>query len=201
MKKPLNELIRDTRCLPFRIITADTTYVPEKTGWYKVICVGAGSGCYARTVSPYHNASGASGGVAIKVIRLVAETNYSVLVGTDASFNNIMTATGGTNPKQAQSSFTPSVGGTATGGDYNFNGSSGESGSDSTSAKIYQGASVNVSLTELTPIPTALGGVTNGDGVLRYGGGGSLQRIDANNVVKGDGQPAAVIIIPLEMEE
>ena len=41
-KKPLNEQMRDMQYKPLRIITSTTTYKPEKTGLYKIICVGAG---------------------------------------------------------------------------------------------------------------------------------------------------------------
>ena len=205
MKKPLNEQIQSIKCLPIRLITASTTFTPEKTGVYKVICVGAGGAGYAYKTTNSGNtvfsSGGGSGGVAVKVLTLNSGTKYNVSIGTSASFGNIMTTTGGTAGNYyIQDGAIYSTGGTATGGDYNFAGAAGESGY--ATSGTFKGASVNVWFTELTPMPTTIDGLTTGDGVLRYGGGGSASRT-AYNSVNSDvaGQPAAVIIIPLEMEE
>ena len=210
-KKALNEQLRDMRFLPMRIITSSTTYTPEKTGIYKVICVGAGGRNYIAHASNYHKASaGAAGGVAIKTMTLSSSTSYNVTVGTTASFSTILTATSGSVDEKG------GVGGTATGGDYNFPGGKGEwtSLSDEQTCK---GGSVGISLSELSRyINTSVfmrdGTIelTYGDSILTYGGGApsvihyAFSETGTSpgwQTVAINGLPAAVIIIPLEMEE
>lgn len=201
IKKPLNEQIQNIKCLPIRLITASTSFIPEKTGIYKVICVGAGADGYGSTGSSSSyvgfNAGGGSGGVAVKVLHLESGIGYNVTVSTTASFGNIVTATGGTAGKYSSSNGqTNPTGGTATGGDYNFKGTAGEY--DFGNSGTFEGGSVGVWFTELAPIGDR---TTNGDGVLRYGGGGHISRSTYSSSSPKSGQPAAVIIIPLEMEE
>ena len=198
MKRALNEQLQDLKCVPMRVITATGTYAPEKTGLYKVICVGAGANGTASTdsLSTMHVRSGSGGGVAIKNIRLESTSTYNVTVSTTASFSNIMSATGAS----SSSDQTP---GTASGGDYNF---TGEKGLYATGKNTYlRGASVGVHITELSRSYVMMTSsnliLTSGDCLLAYGGGG-LAAYDINNAThKSLGFPAAIIIIPLEMEE
>jgi hypothetical protein len=200
--------MRDSRFLPMKIITSTGTYTPEKTGTYKVICVGAGGD--GSTNSSSYQASGGGGGVAIKTLRLLSTTAYNVTVSTTASFaygNTAITATsGGTGSAR---NAVGGTGGTASGGDYNY---SGENGEYVTSTKgVPLGGSVGVFISELTIRKSNISSVNSkvvelhyGDSILGYGGGGSasvLQDADNEDVSNPvNGLPAAVIIIPLELE-
>ena len=128
MKRALDEQMRDAIALPMRIITTSTTYTPEKTGIYKVICVGAGGksgGATGSSMSGVYGDSGGGGGVAIKTLKLLSSESYNITVGSSASFSNILTATSGGNGAKNS----PGSGGTATGGDYNFSGGNGKADS------------------------------------------------------------------------
>lgn len=220
MKKSINEQLRDMKYQAMRIITTTSTYTPEKSGWYKIICVGkGGDGAADKTSSPnnYRGAAGGGGGVAIKTMQLSSAVSYNVTVSTTASFaagSNIITATGG-------GSTTSRTGGTASGGDYNFPGTAG--GSTSTEFQCAMPGSVGVELGGLsnTPAPNIGTLVDNmsasatagthvislpfGRCVLEYGGGGNGAAYYSNtansDTIVTSGRPAAVIIIPLEMEE
>ena len=206
MKKPLNEQIREARFLPLRIITATGTFTPEKTGLYKVICVGAGGNGYCNM--SYNASGGGGGGVAIKTLRLVAGTSYAVTVSSSASFaysGTAITATAG----GAGGSSTAGTGGTGSGGDSNFTGTTGTT----TPSYNVHGlpGSVGVYLSELgerrflnlfsvnQPIE-----MPYGDCLVGYGGSGAgyARRVDSSNfeALSTKGLPAAIIIIPLEME-
>lgn len=216
MKKPLNEQIRGTVCLPMRIIASSTTYVPEKTGWYKVICVGAGGSCgaysNASTASGQKIATGGGGGVAIKTIRLSSAQSYNVTVGTTASFGSILSATAGGSGSVTSSSTNYGTGGTASGGDYNFTGCSGTGGSGSSKVGVcFAAGGTGVAITELSR--TVKSGVIKGDSyveiaygesILGYGSGApGFVYVSGTNYsyYTATAQSAAVIIIPLEMEE
>ena len=94
-KKSFNELLIDSIYNPIRIITQTGTYVPEKTGKYRVICIGAGADSgYDFTSTSCYQGGGGAGGVAIKDMRLTSGTSYNVTISTTASFSNIMSATG-----------------------------------------------------------------------------------------------------------
>ena len=220
LKKPLNEQMRDLKYHPLRVITSTSTYTPEKTGWYKIICVGkGGDGAADKTSSPnnYRGAAGGGGGVAIKTMQLTKGTGYAVTVSTTASFaagSTIITATGG-------GTATSRTGGTASGGDYNFSGTAG-----GYTSNMFQGAvpgSVGVELGGLseTPAPVVATLINNqssvttsgvhvfsmpyGRCILEYGGGGNGAAYYSNGTyqetITTPGKPAAVIIIPLETEE
>lgn len=211
MKRSLDEQMRDLKFQPIRIITQSTTYTPEKTGLYKVICIGAGGdGYFNDSSNNYSAAGGASGGVAIKTIKLTKATSYNVTVSTTASFSNELTATSG------GSSSSGGTGGTATGGDYNFAGKSG--GSSNSKTASVKGGSIGVAISDLFTIGETLSGfgydssdllqmynLRYGDNLLGYGGGGgaALYRNSDTYVdgVRLNGLPAAVLIIPIEMEE
>lgn len=204
MKKPLNEQIRNLAILPMRIITASTSYTPEKTGIYMVICVGEGGDGDGYPGTYYQSSGGSGGGVAIKTLRLESSQLYNVTVSGTASFSTLMTATAGGNAGGS--------GGTATGGDYNFTGEKGESQDRYTNDIPARAGSVGVALTGLSQYLRAEVSFTDGTifslnwggSLLGYGGGGSGIVHPANGekyAYDQTGQPAAVIIIPLEMEE
>ena len=214
LKKPLNEQLRDMKFQPIRIITATGTFTPEKTGLYKVICVGAGgTGCStATTVSTRKVASGGGGGVAIKTLELSSSTSYNVTVSETASFaygTSAITATPGARGTTGANA-SGGAGGTASGGDYNYTGGNGAY-SDSVANKIVIPGSVGVFLSELSLRKSVTRGVLNmvaeipyGDNILGYGGGSTAYIFDNGDdgeEVENAGQPAAVIIVPIEMEE
>lgn len=201
MQKPLNEQLREMKFLPIRVITESTTYTPEKTGLYKVICVGAGGSGFTDTSSSSYRASGgAAGGVAIKTLTLSASQSYNVTVGTTASFSTTLTATAGTSTRSG------GAGGTGTGGDYNFTGEIGQNKSEKNSPM--KGGSVGVVISDLARSRDTMyvsGSyaftLPYGDSLLGHGGGGTAI-VDASlEGMKTSGLSAAVIIIPLEMEE
>lgn len=213
MKKPLNEQLRDMTLLPIRAITTTMTYTPEKTGIYKVICVGAGgNGGASYSSNDVGGGSGGGGGVAIKTLKLLSSGSYSVTVGSTASFaydsSTIITATsGGTGNSDSGGD-----GGTASGGDYNFNGTEGDS--TGATAQAPAPGSVTALITGLTRTPQpyigTLGGTrvisfNFGESILDYGGGGTgagyYNSSSDRAKYSTNGKPAAVIIIPLELEE
>ena len=211
MKKSFNELLMDAIYAPIRIITRTGTYVPEKTGKYRVICIGAGADSnYTLRSSTFYFGAGGAGGVAIKDMTLSSTSSYNVTVSTTASFGNIMTATGGTQYKYSSSSSdTDPVGGTASGGDYNFDGEEGVVGLDGglTATTTANGGSVGVDIGELSRqyrfVDREGEERLHGKSILRYGGGGSYSIVQDNGDHHGIGTgfPAAILIIPLEMEE
>lgn len=199
MKNPLNKQMRESRFLPFEIITSSTTYTPVKTGIYKILCVGAGGNGVFN--APVGSASGGGGGLAIKDIRLVKNTSYTISVESNASFaydsSTTITASAGGNGTNSAGG----AGGTASGGDYNYTGTNGEYKS---SGNVSNPGSVGAHITELSrfPEPTIWGAFTIpvGDCILDYGGGGgAVQNLGDGHT--SNGKPAAVIIIPIEMEE
>lgn len=216
MKKPLNEQLRDLKFQPVRIITTTGTYTPEKNGIYKVICVGAGGNgaAYCRD-NNYRAASGGGGGVAIKTLNLLKSSTYNVTVGTTASFSygsNSLSATAGSNAAAGSGSASVGTGGTASGGDYNYTGTNGNK--DESNRAIIQPGSVGVCISDLfcskSAWVTVAGGsweLKYGDSILGYGGSGNGFVCYYSTVAAEQGSsitnglPAAVIIIPLEMEE
>lgn len=215
MRRSIDEQLQDIKYNPIRVITATGNYVPEKTGLYKVICVGKGGAGASYSSGTYGYAmSGGAGGVALSTLRLVAGTSYAITVSTTASFGNLLTATSGASAVSNKTS--GGTGGTASGGDYNFPGGNGVD-VDVDSGGIANGASVGVLITELVrKHPQYCANMeTNlwyGDSVLNYGAAGpaysqKYTTTEDNMYVtrtRGKGYPglsAAVIIIPIEMEE
>lgn len=202
MNRAINEQLRDMMFRPLRIITTTGTYTPEKTGLYQVICVGSGGDGNVWDSGNHYSAGGGGGGVAIKTIRLESTTSYNVTVSTTASFGNILSATSGAGGS------TP-TGGTASGGDYNFTGETGAKGSLKNDVyTVSRGGSVGVVISGLSRqiSYTTTSGTFHiyGEGILQYGGGGAATgsyNSGEDKWVEDAGQPAAVIIIPLEMEE
>lgn len=210
IKKPLNAQIRDMTCLPMRVITSSTTYKPEKTGIYKIICVGAGGSSGGERGNNSSNTianSGGGGGVAIKTLRLLSTQSYNVTVGSTASFSSELTATAGS----GGTSSSVGSGGTASGGDYNYTGGSGKGDNGNTNQSV-DGGGVGVAITGLSrKIIVHESNLTDynvdlvyGDSILSYGGGAPSMMYSSSTYyyyLSKTGQPAAVIIIPLEMEE
>lgn len=211
IKKPFNELLCDAMYTPIRIITTTGTYTPERTGKYRIICIGAGADSnYSLYSSTFYLGGGGAGGVAIKDMRLLSSDSYNVTIGTTASFGNTLTATGGTQYRYSSSSaIIEPVGGTASGGDYNYTGGSGITGKTASpnSVDSVNGGSVGVDIGELTRQYVFNNRVNterrHGKSILRYGGGGShsIVKDNGDHHSKGTGFPAAILIIPLEMEE
>lgn len=231
MKRALNEQIQDLQYQEMKIITANGTYKPEKTGLYKVICVGAGGDGYLWTKlsSQLTISSGGGGGVAIKTLHLSANTNYTVTVGTTASFvydtNTILTATAGSNGNAN----TGGEGGVASGGDKNYTGTSGVAIGQTSSVPSPGGVGVCLSGMSPKPAPAIatvamyVSGSTSvpnhtrvisldyGNSILGYGGGGTGVAGNIFTILTGaknegdyfktNGRPASIIIVPLEMEE
>lgn len=193
--------LEEMKFQPMRVITSTTTFTPEKTGKYKVICVGKGGNgsSYASTTS----VGGGAGGVSIKTLELSSATSYSITISTTgASFSNILSAVGGSNADGT----TIGTGGTASGGDYNYTGGNG-SKTNSSAIISANGGSVGVYLSELsrlmsTVIPNPY--TTNdviigwyGSSILNYGAGapGSVSNSGGGPSIQG--LPACVIIIQL----
>lgn len=207
MKRSLDEQLRDMKHNPIRVITTTGTYTPEKTGLYKVICIGAGGDSYYRYSGGERVAAGHGGGVAIKDLFLDSDTSYNVTVSTSASFGTELTATAGSSDYYLNSDWYNGEVGTASGGDYNFNGTRGDWGTASNVTR--DGGSVGVVIGEFTRqrvLVESFGGNTlmYGESLLNYGGGGPavfVSNSDGEREVLLNGLPAAILIIPLEMEE
>ena len=207
VKKTLNEQIREARFLPLRLLTYSDTFTPEKTGIYKVICVGAGGSGQANGT---YVGGGGGGGVAIKTLKLFSTMRYEVTVSENtASFAYDDTAITATSGESATTSASNFAGGTAYGGDFNYSGTQGI-GRVTASGRIPMSGSVGVFISELTmsksTTVTVDGNVVEmpyGDGILGYGGGGTGIRYGSNSSQSKElpGQSPVVIIIPLEMEE
>ena len=213
MKKPLNEQLRDIKHQPIRIITATGAFTPEKNGLYKVICVGAGGNGSHDDDSNYVSvASGGGGGVAISILRLDKTHSYNVTVGTTASFTHesgSLTATAGGNGDADESE--PGIGGSASGGDFNYPGLNGSYIFSTSSNKLVTATpgSVGVFISDLSRrgdvewviLNSVARKMTYGDSIITYGGAGNGFGEYMAKGASMHGLPAAVIIIPVEMEE
>ena len=186
--KPLNQQIREMQYIGSYVFTSSTTFTPDKSGYYKVIVVGAG-GAHDYTGSSgsaYYYASGGAGGVAIKNMHLLSTQEYTIDIERDNStFNGNLVATAGGDGKAfSTSSATGGAGGTASGGDFNYDGLWGTVSVNNPP----RGGSVGVFIPGLMlPYLTE-----TGLGILGYGIGGT------SGAAAGG---AAIIIIPLELEE
>ena len=208
MKKTLNEQLREHSFTILKVITETGTYTPEKTGLYRIICVGAGgNGVNNTSTSTYLSIGGGGGGVAIKDMVLSSTTSYNVTVSTTASFGSLLTAEAGLTLVGNYSTTTQSPnGGTASGGDYNFQGEAGRGGNIYRDNLTTIGGSVGVVIGELLSHhneTTRGGALAYGNSIWGYGGGGSAIVFENGNSYTNEttaGLPAAVIIIPLELE-
>ena len=185
--KPLNQQIREMQYIGSYVFTSSTTFTPDKSGYYKVIVVGAG-GAHDRVGSAgnYCYASGGAGGVAIKNMHLLSTREYTIDIESgNSTFNGNLVATAGGDGKAfSTSSATGGAGGTASGGDFNYDGLQGTTSVNNPP----NGGSVGVFIPGLMlPYSTE-----TGLGILGYGIGGT------SGAAAGG---AAIIIIPLELEE
>lgn len=167
-----------------------------------------GSGSYV------YCSGGGGGGVAIKDMYLTKASSYNITVSTTASFADQLTATAGVKAVVNSTSgvwTTLPTGGTATGGDKNYNGQDGVRGQVVDGS--FAGGSVGVDIADLTRqnISNDTGGNTlaYGRSILNYGGGApasTSERVDYEGDKNDEnftrfGLAAAVIIIPIEMED
>lgn len=98
------------------VFTSDTTFVPQITGNYVILCVGAGASGYAGT-SSQSGAGGGAGGCGYIETKLYAGTSYAITVaaansGGVTKFGDIIQATSGT---KATSITSPGTNGTCSG--------------------------------------------------------------------------------------
>lgn len=194
--KPLNEQIRDNQWQGGYVFseTSNTTisFTPDKSGYYKIIAIGAGGvGDGTRLAdNDYRVCTGGSGGVAIKTMKLLSSQSYTISFtygAANVSFNNILSATRGTDGDARNRD--PGSGGTASGGDFNYNGISGQYIGESASLT---GPGVGVFIPGLSQRESG-----SGNSIFGYGNGGSYSYSDGS----GYTGPAAVLILPLELEE
>lgn len=199
MKYSINEQIRNNRFLPAHIITQSTNFTPEKSGYYKVICVGAGgnSGTYV-----YRNSitllSGGAGGVAIKTYQLSSTSSYGITFSDGSStFNNELTAGKGS----SVSLDNPGTGGNAVGGNINFIGNNGNSHTvaETVTASL-AGASVGCYIPELSQTYSYMNETFSGYGICGLGYSGGIAHINEISHIQQPGG-AGCIIIPLEYDE
>ena len=219
MNKPINEQIRESVYKSIRVIKSTSTFVPEKTGIYKIICVGAGGdGDYKGANMASMGISGAGGGVAVKTLQLSKTSSYDISIGDASSFkvseNYSIVATNGNNG----SSINEIRGGTASGGDENYTGTNGTTVSAGNSfplagsvgifiGELYREQTGTVMLgSSLSKTDSLKSCVYNcGGSLLGLGGGGTGAGFYTDDGYSGGvkikGMPGGVIIIPLEMEE
>lgn len=196
---------RDTSYSNMYVYENSATFTAPKTGYYKIICVGAGgAGATARDTSTALGIGGCSGGVAIKTKKMAKGATLSITISSDGTAScDGMSATKGYDRNYYPSRPDYIVPGTATGGDYNYNGQTGTAQS-----QIGIGGSVGCILSGLMTrdvVTTAYNGATrqaySGWGIFGHGGGASrVQFYDDGAMVAysvSQQQPAGVIIIPL----
>ena len=185
--KPLNQQIREMQYIGSYVFTSSTTFTPDKSGYYKVIVVGAGGAYdYTGTTGNFCYASGGAGGVAIKNMHLLSTQEYTIDIERgNSTFNgNLVATAGGKGDSFPPSSATGGAGGTASGGDFNYDGLWGTVRVNNPP----KGGSVGVFIPGLMlPYSTE-----TGLGILGYGIGGTSEAAAGG---------AAIIIIPLELEE
>lgn len=184
--KPLNQQIREMQYIGSYVFTSSTTFTPDKSGYYKVIVIGAG-GDYDEVGhgSDTLYASGGAGGVAIKNMHLLSTQEYTIDIKYygNSTFNNELAATAG-GDGDAYPTEKGGAGGTASGGDFNYDGL----GGTVSVGNPPKGGSVGVFIPGLMlPYSTE-----TGLGILGYGIGGTSEDAAGG---------AAIIIIPLELEE
>lgn len=209
------EYTRDNMYNNIYIYETTTTFTIPETGYYKIICVGAGGSAAALQSSTTSGAdtttcySGGAGGVAIKTKRMVKNESLSITISIEGEAScDGMTATAGSNGSSAGAS-----GGTATGGQYNYIGNSGNvahstSSSAGTSAN---GGSVGCIIPGIMSRDdinlrysldnNSVFFAHSGWGFLGHGGGAGACAAKYSypyaGTVKGEKQSAAVFIIPL----
>lgn len=199
MRHTINEQLQDMKYNQLEILTTGTSYTPKKNGIYKIICVGAGhAGKSVAYQTEIH--SGSSGGVAIKTMELTKKS-YPISIGTTVTFNSTVTATSATNTAP----------GTASGGDYNFDGKTPPSDSEGGSVGVYISELMTRQHTLLGCAPNGIAKFNNGTQgycLCNLGGGGvtfsAYAATSSGNIAEyssiGPGR-AGIIIIPIEMYE
>jgi hypothetical protein len=203
LKNPINKQIREAAYNGARVITASTTFVPEKSGWYKVIVVGAAGATYTTRI-------GSAGGVGISTLKLSEDSTYHIsMAGGQTRFYGDEIDIAANNGKNGGDA----LGGTAVGAQYNYKGENGE-GTTITTARSKNGASVGVFIPELSQRfdisyiennNYSLVAANSGHGILGYGASAGVVTYEGyNGNALGGVTPSrnggAVIIIPLEME-
>ena len=211
--KPLNRQIRDMKYLGSYLLTSSGNFSVSKSGWYKVIVVGAGGNNYTYWNGSYYTIyTGGSGGVAISTLYLdknnlceitVHNDNYNNASGSyEFSYNgSIISAHNGTTSTSTAEN-QRGKGGSAVGGDFNYKGID---GSVYTTNAI--GTDVGVFIPELMKVKTAMGSLgdasaiaISGNGILGYGCGSGTYA-DRNLSVSTPKADGCVLIIPLELTE
>lgn len=200
--KPLNEQARELAYAGSYLFESSTTFIPDKSGWYKIIVVGAGGAgdVHYGTNNNRYSASGGSGGVAIKTMHLLKEQSYQVEVSnSQSSFDGTIVATVGTDGYATASTQTPGERGIASGGDFNYNGQDGEEGYNAISKPRNVSVYIPGLMEKTRYIITDEGEYAElftGVGILEHGASGGGRALGSTS-----GQPGCVLIIPLELEE
>lgn len=89
------------------IFVGNATYTVPISGRYRIIAIGKGADGYYSSNSDY--SGGGAGGIGVIEINLVKGNTYAVTVATNASFGDLVTATGGTKAKGGSASGTDVV--------------------------------------------------------------------------------------------
>lgn len=198
------EIVRDNSFSNIYMFEETTTFTAPKTGYYKIICVGAGGTAYG--VLGNSNTmvySGGAGGVAMKTKRINKNSTIAVTISASGAAScDGMTANAG--HRGYPNETTSGAGGTATGGEYNYTGNSG------TKTTLHaNGGSIGCIIPGIMYRDSIylLSGDNEGKnaysgwGILGHGGGagvcGNAYSSSYPDIVIGAQQPAAVIIIPL----
>lgn len=200
--KPLNEKLIEFAFSQIYVFKDSTTFTPERDGLYKIICIGAAN------TSSNGSSSGAAGGVAIKSMNLSSSQSYSISIGTDAIFNNLVFGNGATSAGSPQNNI--GIGGTASGGDFNYTGGNGVYTYRPTSGVYLNGASVGVFIHGLSDRPAfqLTNSVMNynqtlygGYGILGFGFGEAYanQYYNGNYEARSPRGAAGIIIIPIDI--
>lgn len=203
------EIVRNNLFNDIYIAESTTTYTAPKNGYYKIICVGAGGNAKTSMANNIYNCrSGAGGGVATKIKRFSKNSTLSITISGGTASCDGMIANGGGNALSTGSNV--ATGGTATGGDENYNGLDGEIVTGVSSSAT--GGSVGCLLNGITMRDTsAIAGASktnsssitiySGFGILGHGGGAGCGGIYDSNTyfpkIAMEAQPAGVLIIPM----
>lgn len=204
--KPLNEQARELAYAGSYLFTANASFSPDKTGWYKIIVVGAAG--KSRYLTSSELDIGASGGVVIATRKLNSSDSYSITAGAysastgggASSFtygtDDVMTAGKG-------GDYGKGTGGTASGGDFCYAGKNGYSSGSS----VFTGNDVGVFIPGLSIQNIGVITSTDEGTVMVYSGYGILgfgASPGVSSQPTGTGPSKAtgcVLIIPLELEE
>ena len=204
-EKPLNEQVRDLKYFGSYLFVNDTSFSPDKSGWYKIICVGKGG---ATQIGSEGGNYGGSGGVAISTLNLISTESYKITISTHqhnaSSFDEKIFAYGGGDGSYSGNG----VGGVASGGQFNYNGLSGSSATSSAGADVGVFIPELMKNKELITSSTLTGqtyssthSISSGFGILGYGGGQGGRKLSQYNSILSPISTGCVLIIPLELTE